>query len=137
MLDAMAAGVSESPAAESFDAVWDVDWSRNPFDLTSLTRAAPRVRQVVLGEGYDIVHVHTPVAAFTTRYALRKERAAKTVYTAHGFHFSPELSTTRSAPFLALEKLAGRWTDELVVINPTTIWPPLGETASLRRTAYD
>ncbi len=116
-VDAMAAGVSESPVAESFDAVWDIDWSRNPFDPRSLMRAAPRVREVVASGEYDIVHVHTPVAAFTTRYALRGETSPKVVYTAHGFHFSPELPASRNAPFLALEKLAGRWTDELVVIN--------------------
>jgi glycosyltransferase involved in cell wall biosynthesis len=116
-VDAMAAGVSESPVAESFDEVHDIEWSRNPFDPRSLRRATPRVREVVAAGGYDIVHVHTPVAAFTTRYALRNEDSARVVYTAHGFHFSPELPASRNAPFLALERLAGRWTDELVVIN--------------------
>jgi glycosyltransferase involved in cell wall biosynthesis len=64
--------------------------------------------------------VHTPVAAFVTRFALRVVRTnakPKVIYTAHGFHFfrgGPPLS---NLIFLALEKLAGRWTDYLVVIN--------------------
>ena len=34
-----------------------------------------------------MVHVHTPVASFVTRYALRKEKKLKIIYTCHGFHF--------------------------------------------------
>jgi glycosyltransferase involved in cell wall biosynthesis len=74
----------------------------------------------VVGEGYDLVHVHTPVAAFSTRYALRGLRRTgkpRIIYTAHGFHFYEGGPALQNALYLGLEKLAGRWTDELVVIN--------------------
>ena len=119
-VDGMAAGLSESSAAVSFNDVFDVTWSRNPLDPRNLRRAAPRVRDVVEAGEYDLVHVHTPVAAFVTRFALRglrKRGRPRVIYTAHGFHFAPGLSPLRNAIFLAAEKLAGRWTDELVVIN--------------------
>ncbi|MDB9457511.1 glycosyltransferase, partial [Dolichospermum circinale CS-545/17] len=63
---------------------------------------------------------HTPVAAFVTRYALKnlkKQLNTKVIYTAHGFHFYQGGKALKNALFLALEKLAGYWTDYLVVIN--------------------
>jgi glycosyltransferase involved in cell wall biosynthesis len=102
-----------------FDDILDANWSRNPFDPANL-RECDRIRAAVKSGSYDIVHVHTPVAAFVTRLALRKMRAKsamKIVYTAHGFHFYRGGSGVRNFAFRTLEKIAGRWTDRLVVIN--------------------
>ncbi len=74
----------------------------------------------VLEAGYDIVHVHTPIAAFLTRAAVRRMPAATrpaVVYTAHGFHFYKRGSRVTNLVFLTAERIAGRWTDRLVVIN--------------------
>ena len=60
------------------------------------------------------------MAAFVTRYALkglRKQGKLKVIYTAHGFHFHPRGKPLKNAIFIALEKLAGSWTDYLVTIN--------------------
>ncbi|MBR8834769.1 MAG: glycosyltransferase [Stigonema ocellatum SAG 48.90 = DSM 106950] len=120
-VDAMACGISASPEClQTFDRVWDVEWSRNPLDPGNLL-VAPRIIQAAVQEGgYDIVHVHTPVAAFVTRYALknrRQQQKPQVIYTAHGFHFHSSGKPLKNAVFLALEKLAGSWTDYLVVIN--------------------
>src|SRR5439155_25929432 len=77
-------------------------------------------RDLVTREAYDIVHVHTPVASFLARYALRGIRArrrVRVVYTAHGFHFHSGAPAYRNAAYKLLERTAGRWTDHLVVIN--------------------
>lgn len=120
-VDAAAKGISKCPrCAEAFDRVWDIDWSRNPLDPRNVFTAVRTIRGLVQREGYDLVHVHTPVAAFVTRYALRGMSRADgpaVVYTAHGFHFHPQGSAAKNAMFLGLEKLAGRWTDYLMVIN--------------------
>lgn len=120
-VDAMAQGISTHTKCLSvFDQVWEVEWSRNPLDPQNLMLAPQQIREVVEKEEYDIVHVHTPVAAFVTRYALnnlRKQGKTKVIYTAHGFHFYRGASPLKNAIFLALEKLAGQWTDYLVVIN--------------------
>ncbi|MBR8839657.1 MAG: glycosyltransferase [Stigonema ocellatum SAG 48.90 = DSM 106950] len=120
-VDGMACGISSCTYCMSaFDRVWEVEWSRNPLDPRNLL-TAPRIIQDVIEQGeYDIVHVHTPVAAFVTRYALknwRKQPRPQVIYTAHGFHFHPHGQPLKNAVFLALEKLAGQWTDYLVVIN--------------------
>lgn len=113
-------GTSCTPCREAFDHVWEVTWSRNPLDPTNLLVAPRTIQALVKREGYAIVHVHDPVAAFVTRWALRALRRRghpKVVYTAHGFHFFKGNHPLKNAVFLALEKLAGRWTDHLVVIN--------------------
>src|SRR2546423_13555480 len=74
-VDAMARGVSGSAGCvQAFDHVWDMDWSRNPLRPSNFISAPKRVRDVVVQQGYDLVHVHTPVAAFVTRFALRHLR---------------------------------------------------------------
>jgi glycosyltransferase involved in cell wall biosynthesis len=117
-VDAVAKDITKDPECVAhFDAVWDVDWSRNPLDPANF-RAAPRVlRNAVCRERYDIVHVHTPVASLVARYALRHYSAALKICTAHGFHFHDQGRAAKNALYLGLERWAGRWTDYLIVIN--------------------
>ncbi|MHB1355641.1 MAG: glycosyltransferase family 4 protein [Anaerolineae bacterium] len=106
--------------AREFDNVWLIPWGRNPLAIWQLALACAKIRSIVIREGYDIVHVHTPVAAFVTRFALsklRKQTGLQVIYTAHGFHFHRKGSPVKNLLFLTLEKLAGRWTDQLIVIN--------------------
>ncbi|MBD2361829.1 glycosyltransferase family 4 protein [Anabaena minutissima FACHB-250] len=120
-VDAMATGVSQNvECIKAFDQVWDIEWSRNPLNPLNLVVAPRIIQQVIRQEKYDLVHVHTPVAAFVTRYALKdlnKQNRLRVIYTAHGFHFYNGGEPLKNAIFLTLEKLAGRWTDYLVVIN--------------------
>ena len=74
----------------------------------------------LVGDGFDIVHVHTPIASFLTRLAAARtprDRRPAVVYTAHGFHFHKDGRAVTNLVFAGAEKLAGRWTDRLVVIN--------------------
>jgi glycosyltransferase involved in cell wall biosynthesis len=118
-VDALAQGISDcSACVEAFNQVWEIQWSRNPLNPMNLVAAPRRLREIA--QEYDLIHVHTPVAAFVTRFALRSLRRQgklKVIYTAHGFHFHRNGSRLRNGVFLALEKLAGRWCDRLVVIN--------------------
>jgi glycosyltransferase involved in cell wall biosynthesis len=120
-VDGMACGVSNSAeCVAAFDNVWEVEWSRNPLDPRNLIVSPRIIRDIVTRQRYDIVHVHTPVAAFVTRYALQNLRSqlpVKVIYTAHGFHFYTGGKRSKNAVFIGLEKLAGGWTDYLVTIN--------------------
>jgi glycosyltransferase involved in cell wall biosynthesis len=119
-VDAAASGVSDDPALHAaFDHVYELPLSRSMLDPGSLVRGARDISRLVEA-GYDIVHVHTPIAAFLTRYAARRlpaERRPVIVYTAHGFHFHSQGRAVTNAAYLTAEKVAGRWTDRLVVIN--------------------
>ncbi|MFB2836050.1 glycosyltransferase [Floridanema evergladense] len=120
-VDAMAHGVSAcAECAKVFDRLWNVEFSRSPFHPRNLIVAPPKIREIVLRESYDIVHVHIAVAGFVTRYALKNLKECqkpKIIYTAHGFNFYQGQNPLKNAIFLNLEKLAGRWTDYLVTIN--------------------
>jgi len=120
-VDALANGAAgDSRLDGHFDERFDVAWSRNPLAPSNLLTAR-RVRGIVTAGGYDIVHVHTPIAAFVTRYALRSLRrcagAPVVIYTAHGFHFYEGGAATANLLYRSLERTAARWTDFLVAIN--------------------
>jgi glycosyltransferase involved in cell wall biosynthesis len=121
VVDGMAYNISSFGAcAEAFDRVWDIDWTRNPLSPQNFRRALPKICKIVEQGQYDLVHVHTPVAAFLTRCALRQVRLkqnVKVIYTAHGFHFYKGGPLLKNLAFGSMEKLAGTWTDYLVVIN--------------------
>lgn len=57
---------------------------------------------------YDIVHVHTPVAALLGRIAAKFARVPIVIYTAHGFYFHERMSKLQYMFFFGIEKCAGR-----------------------------
>lgn len=121
-VDALANGASEDPQIEGyFDERFEVAWSRNPLVPANLLGTAGRIRRLVGTGGYDIVHVHTPVAAFVTRYALRGLRGRPggptVIYTCHGFHFYRGQPRIPHAIFRTMERVAAPWTDYLVTVN--------------------
>lgn len=120
-VDAMSYQIStDVECVNRFDRVWDVEWSRNPFDPRNLLSAPKTIREIIISAEYDIVHVHTPVAAFVTRFALKDLRhhlKTKIIYTAHGFHFYKGGNLLKNIAFINLEKLASKWTDYIVTIN--------------------
>lgn len=119
-VDGMASGINNcAECVNTFNNSYEMEWNRNPFNLPRLAESVKKVRRVVMNGNYDIVHVHTPVASFVSRLALRHhcKSSSKVIYTAHGFHFHPRGNFLKNQIFLFLERLAGRWTDALVVIN--------------------
>ena len=96
--------------------VFEVDFQRIPVSPKN-SRAYKQIKKINKKEKYDIVHVHTPVASFVTRYALRKEKNLKIVYTCHGFHFYKGGSIINWLLFYPIEKIAAKWTDSLITIN--------------------
>jgi glycosyltransferase involved in cell wall biosynthesis len=121
MVGAMSNGVKDCPeCAKEFNHCHEISFRRNPFDLKNFKGTGGEIRARVLEGGYDIVHVHTPVAALLTRFALRKEpRRPKIVYTAHGFHFFKGVGSNfwKNIVYVGVERIARPWTDHTVVIN--------------------
>lgn len=119
-VDAMANGIDRDPVCHAaFERVWGAEWGRNPLHPRNLIMAE-RVRSLAMEQRYDIVHVHTPVAAFVTRLgldSLRRDQNLQVLYTAHGFHFHPMGGVVRNRLFVTLERKAAQWTDFLVVMN--------------------
>ena len=119
-VDAAAKGASTDPQVlDAFDTTFDIPISRSVKDVRSMFASYEEIATAV-ARGYDIVHVHTPIAAFLTRLAVRRMPSGSrpaVVYTAHGFHFHAGGARLTNLVFLTAEKVSGRWTDRLIVIN--------------------
>lgn len=118
-VDAMARGATDCERTRAaFDSVWDIGWARSPLAPGNLMGPPRRLREVVAREGYDLIHVHTHVAAFVTRFALRnRPDRPRIIYTAHGFSFYPGGPPFRNRVLRGIESVAARWTDFLVTMN--------------------
>lgn len=120
-VDALAAGVENSDVCKThFDHTFEIPWTRRIWDFRNFWRACAKARQIISNGDYDIVHVHTPIAAFIIRvvvWRLNVRKRPALVYTAHGFHFHATGHPLLNLVFATAERVAGRWTDRLVVIN--------------------
>ena len=94
---------------------YHINFSRNPLSINNF-KAMKEIRELQKKNHYDVVHVHTPVASFVTRYAL-KNKKVKLVYTCHGFHFYKGAPILNWLVYYPLEKLSARWTDRIITIN--------------------
>jgi len=83
------------------------------YDVIAHARSYRRLVALFRRERFDMVHVHTPVAALIGRLAAWRTGVGRIVYTAHGFYFHERMPWPRRALFIALEWLAGRVTDTL------------------------
>jgi glycosyltransferase involved in cell wall biosynthesis len=120
-VDGIAQDATSCPqCVAAYDHVWDIPWSRNPLEAKNFLQAPAHLREILQEHQYDLINVSTPVASFVTRMALnhyRDQGQVKIIYTAQGFHFYKGGSPFKNAAYLALEKVAGQWTDQLVVVN--------------------
>lgn len=96
--------------------VHQIDFQRNPVGKENLS-AYKKIKYTILQEGYEFIHVHTPVASFLTRFACRNMKNVKVLYTAHGFHFFKGAPKKNWAIYYTLEKIVARWTDGVVTMN--------------------
>jgi glycosyltransferase involved in cell wall biosynthesis len=64
-------------------------------------------------ERFDVLHVHTPIAALLGRIAGYLCGIPMVVYTAHGFYFHDRMHPLPKAVFVFLERLGGTVTDLL------------------------
>jgi glycosyltransferase involved in cell wall biosynthesis len=84
--------------------------SMNPLAALRSTIALIRLFR---RERFDMLHVHTPVAALIGRVAARIAGIPLVVYTAHGFYFHDQMPRWKRSLFVALERFGGVFTDLL------------------------
>lgn len=95
--------------------VWAVPFSRSPYSKRNMA-AFRTIKRLLQERCYDLIHVHTPVAAFLVRLAARTMNVP-VLYTVHGFHFYEGAPLRNHLVYKTMERLAARWTAGLVVMN--------------------
>ena len=94
----------------------DVPFSRNPFSFKNAI-AFCYLNILFKMIDFELIDIHTPVAALVTRAAHRKKQPGKIIYTAHGFHFFKGAPLFNWILYYSAEKIATKWTDHLITIN--------------------
>ncbi|RKN85652.1 glycosyltransferase family 4 protein [Paenibacillus ginsengarvi] len=86
------------------------------ISLISNLKSLFRLYRLMKTEKYEIVHVHTPVAAILGRVAAKLAGAKHIIYTAHGFYFHDGMSQVAYRVFYGLEKFFAKYfTDWLLL----------------------
>lgn len=117
-VDAASEGIDNFPLVkEGHDQCFNINFSRNPLQVVKIFKSFIAIRHLLQSQRYDIVHVHTPIAAFITRLASIGLSDTKVFYTAHGFHYVKGNPVWKNAVFLTMEKIGGYFTNHLFVIN--------------------
>lgn len=80
-------------------------------------RAYKMLKNIIISEGYDLVHTHTPVASAVVRLVCRNLNNVRVFYTAHGFHFFKGAPILNWLIYYPVEKWLARYTDTLITIN--------------------
>jgi glycosyltransferase involved in cell wall biosynthesis len=112
VMSACADGEYIAELREAGYAIETLPIARSMHPIKAVKALAAMVR-MFRRERFDVVHVHTPVAALLGRIAARLTGVPLVVYTAHGFYFHAGMPAWKRTLFVALERLAGRFTDLL------------------------
>ena len=80
-------------------------------------RAYKILKKIIISEGYDLVHTHTPIASAIVRLVCRSLNNVRVFYTAHGFHFFKGAPIVNWFIYYPVEKCLARYTDTLITIN--------------------
>lgn len=93
--------------------VHTVSISRDLFNARTHLRAIWNIYRLCRDERFDVLHVHTPIAALLGRIAGRLAGVPLVVYTAHGFYFHDQMPWWKYRFFVLLERWSGWLTDFL------------------------
>lgn len=97
-----------------------IAFCRSPFSPKVLS-SYRQLKQLILTEGFDLIHCHMPMTGVITRMAaqaVRRKTKRKTpvIYTAHGFHFYSGAPLKNWVYYLP-ERWLARYTDCLITMN--------------------
>ncbi len=92
-----------------------VPMMRSRFDLTAAWRIARAARQ----EQADLLHLHGTRAGFFGALAKHLSGIPRTVYTIHGFSFHKDVSASRRAFYLAIERFCSRAHSRMISVSGT------------------
>ncbi|MEH7014760.1 glycosyltransferase family 4 protein [Neobacillus niacini] len=93
-----------------------IPFTRNPISPLNL-KAFRNLLKIQAEYKYDIVHVHTPIAALYGRLLKLKFPKLKTIYTVHGFHFYKGAPIVNWGIYYPIERIMAYYTDTMITMN--------------------
>ncbi|MCP3761406.1 glycosyltransferase family 4 protein [Domibacillus sp. A3M-37] len=96
--------------------IFNISFTRNPLDVKNM-KAFKQLIKIQEKNKYDIIHVHTPVAALYGRLLKVKFPRLKTIYTVHGFHFHKGAPILNWCIYYPIERIMANFTDSIVTMN--------------------
>ena len=96
--------------------IFEVPFSRNPLGIGNI-KAFIKLEELQRINDYDIVHVHTPIAAIYGRLLKLNFPSLRIIYTAHGYHFLKGGSKLGWILYNPIEKIMAKFTDVTININ--------------------
>lgn len=96
--------------------IFEVPFSRNPLGIRNI-KAFIKLEELQRINDYDIVHVHTPIAAIYGRLLKLNFPSLRIIYTAHGYHFLKGGSKLGWIIYYPIEKIMAKFTDVTININ--------------------
>ncbi|WP_138498132.1 glycosyltransferase family 4 protein [Nostoc sp. PA-18-2419] len=87
------------------------------ISLVRNLRSIYQLMQLIRQNRYDLVHVHTPIAAVLGRIAAKLAGVKRIVYTAHGFPFHDRSSPSQYRFYFTVEKFTALITDLILTQN--------------------
>jgi len=83
----------------------EIERNINPLNLLMASRS---IHALLSRNNYDIIHLHTPIAAFIGRIIGRLHRVPYIIYTAHGFYFHENMRIDKRLIFKSIELVTCR-----------------------------
>ena len=81
-------------------------------------KLSAEIKKIIKKEQFDIIYLHTTLAAFWTRYAIKNmKKRPIVVNTVHGYLFGNGFSFLHNKIYLGCEKIVKKATDYIVVMN--------------------
>ena len=96
---------------------FEIPFKKRALSLKNLSLSR-KIKKILKRESFDIIYLHTTLAAFWVRFALKgiKNRPI-VVNTVHGYLFGSGFGKLHNKIYLACERLVRKETDHIVVMN--------------------
>ncbi|MBQ8145400.1 MAG: glycosyltransferase [Clostridia bacterium] len=96
---------------------FNIDFKKRSLSLKNL-KLSYKIREILNKENFDAVYLHTSLAAFWVRMALRGvKKRPYVINTVHGYLFGGSCGFFHNKIYLACEKMLKNQTDDIVVMN--------------------
>ena len=103
--------------AKGEGADFNIDFKKRSLSLKNL-RLSYKIRKILKAESFDAVYLHTSLAAFWVRMALRGvKNKPYVINTVHGYLFGKSCGFLHNKIYLACEKMLKNQTNDIIVMN--------------------